>query len=56
MKKSRLIEKPSRLTSPFDTTSHETERTANQKFVGWTDRIGKNKNSRTRFGQETCCY
>jgi len=34
MKKTKLTEKPARVTSPFDTTSHKTERTANQKFVG----------------------
>jgi len=44
MKKSRLTEKPSRVTSPFDTTSHKTERTANQKFVEWINQIVKEKN------------
>jgi len=44
MKKSKLIEKPSRVTSPFDTTSHKTERTANQKFVEWINQIVKERN------------
>ena len=35
MKKTKLTEKPSRVTSPFDTSSHKTERTANQKLVEW---------------------
>jgi len=44
MKKTKLSEKPSRVTSPFDTTSHKTERTANQKFVEWINQIVKEKN------------
>jgi type I restriction-modification system DNA methylase subunit len=44
MKKTKLTEKPSRVTSPFDTTSHKTERTANQKFVEWINQIVKEKN------------
>ncbi|HCC68970.1 MAG TPA: hypothetical protein DEP99_03685, partial [Nitrospiraceae bacterium] len=44
MKKTKLTEKPSRVTSPFDTTSHKTERTANQKLVEWINRIVKEKN------------
>lgn len=43
MKKSKLTEKPSRVTSPFDTTSHKTERAANQKFVEWINQIIKDK-------------
>ena len=39
MKKTKLTEKPSRVTSPFDTTSHKTERTANQKLVEWINQI-----------------
>lgn len=44
MKKSKLTEKPSRVTSPFDTTSYKTERTANQKLVEWINQIVKEKN------------
>lgn len=33
MKKTKLTEKPIKVTSPFDITSHKTERTANQKSV-----------------------
>lgn len=39
MKKTKLTEKPIRVASPFDTTSHKTERTANQKFVEWINQI-----------------
>jgi hypothetical protein len=35
MKTSKLTEKPIKVTSPFDTTIHKTERTANHKFVEW---------------------
>ncbi|MBI5048367.1 MAG: SAM-dependent DNA methyltransferase, partial [Deltaproteobacteria bacterium] len=41
MKKTKLTEKPIRVASPFDTTSHKTERTANQKLVEWTNQIIK---------------
>ena len=44
MKKTKLTEKPAKVTSPFDTTIHKTERTANQKFVEWINRIIKEKN------------
>lgn len=44
MKKTKLTEKPTRVTSPFDTTIHKTERTANQKFVEWINQIIKEKN------------
>jgi type I restriction enzyme M protein len=44
MKKTKLTEKPARVTSPFDTTIHKTERTANQKFVEWINQIIKEKN------------
>ncbi|MBI5199321.1 MAG: hypothetical protein HZA09_04815 [Nitrospirae bacterium] len=44
MKKTKLTEKPSRVTSPFDISSHKTERTANQKFVEWINQIVKEKN------------
>ena len=44
MKKTKLTEKASRVTSPFDTTSHKTERTANQKFVEWINQIIKDRN------------
>jgi len=44
MKKTKLTEKPSRVTSPFDTSSHKTERTANQKFVEWINQIIKDQN------------
>jgi len=43
MKKSKLTEKAIRVTSPFDITSHKTERTANQKFVEWINQIIKDK-------------
>lgn len=44
MKKTKLTEKPTKVTSPFDTTSHKTERTANQKFVEWINQIIKERN------------
>ncbi|MFZ6017426.1 MAG: HsdM family class I SAM-dependent methyltransferase [Nitrospirota bacterium] len=44
MKKSKLAEKPSRVTSPFDTSVYKTERTANQKFVEWINQIIKDRN------------
>ncbi len=44
MKKSKLTKKAIRVTSPFDTTSHKTERTANQKLVEWINKIIKDKN------------
>ena len=43
MKKTKLTEKPSRVSSPFDTTSHKTERTANQKFVEWINQLTKER-------------
>ncbi|MDA2918144.1 N-6 DNA methylase [Desulfobacterota bacterium AH_259_B03_O07] len=39
MKKTKLSGKSTRITSPFDTTSHKTERTANQKFVEWINQM-----------------
>jgi hypothetical protein len=36
--------KPSRISSPFDTSSHKTERTANQKLVEWINQIIKGRN------------
>lgn len=44
MKKTKLTSKPSRLSSPFDSSVHKTERTTNQKFVEWINRIVKEKN------------
>jgi len=44
MKKTKLTEKPIKVTSPFDTTIHKTERTANQKFVEWINQITKERN------------
>ncbi len=44
MKKTKLTEKPIRITSPFDISSHKTERTANQKFVQWINQIIKERN------------
>lgn len=44
MKKTKLTEKPARVTSPFDTSIHKTERTANQKLVEWINQIIKEKN------------
>lgn len=40
-KRTKLTEKPIRVTSPFDTSSRKTERTANQKFVKWINQIAK---------------
>jgi len=36
---SKIKGKPERISSPFDTTSHKTERTANQKLVEWINQI-----------------
>src|SRR4030066_1940452 len=44
MKKTKLTEKPTKVASPFDTTIHKAERTANQKFVEWINQIIKEKN------------
>ena len=44
MTKYTLIGKQTRVTSPFDTSSHKTERTANQKFVEWINQIIKERN------------
>ncbi|MBM4141797.1 MAG: hypothetical protein FJ242_10040, partial [Nitrospira sp.] len=44
MKKSKLTERPIKVSSPFDTTIHKTERTANQKFVEWINQIIKERN------------
>ncbi|HLE26039.1 MAG TPA: N-6 DNA methylase, partial [Thermodesulfobacteriota bacterium] len=44
MKKTKLSGKSTRVTSPFDTSSHKTERTANQKFVEWINQIIKERN------------
>ncbi|MEW6002215.1 MAG: hypothetical protein AB1638_06150 [Nitrospirota bacterium] len=44
MKKTKLTEKPIKVTSPFDTTIYKTERTANQKFVEWINQIIKERN------------
>jgi hypothetical protein len=44
MKKTKLTEKPIKVTSPFDTTIHKTERTANQKFVEWINQLIKERN------------
>lgn len=35
MKKTKLTERAAKVSSPFDTTIHKTEGTANQKFVEW---------------------
>jgi type I restriction-modification system DNA methylase subunit len=43
MKHSKLTEKPTRITGPYDTASHKTERTGNQKFVEWINQIVKEK-------------
>lgn len=43
MKRTKLPGKSVRVTSPFDTTSHKTERTANQKFVEWINQIIKER-------------
>ena len=43
-RKSPLTEKASRVTSPFDTSSYKTERTANQKFAEWINQIIKGRN------------
>jgi type I restriction-modification system DNA methylase subunit len=44
MKKTKLPGKSSRVSSPFDTSSYKTERTANQKFVEWINHIIKERN------------
>ena len=44
MNKTKLTERSTKITSPFDTTSHKTERTANQKLVEWINQIVKEKN------------
>jgi hypothetical protein len=44
MKKTKIKGKPVRITSPFDTSGHKTERTANQKLVEWINNIIKDKN------------
>lgn len=41
---SKIKGKPERISSPFDSSSHKTERTANQKFVEWINQIVKEKN------------
>ncbi len=41
---SKLKDKQIRISSPFDVSSHKTERTANQKFVEWINQIVKEKN------------
>jgi type I restriction-modification system DNA methylase subunit len=43
MKHSKLTEKTTRVTGPYDTASHKTERTGNQKFVEWINQIVKEK-------------
>jgi len=52
MKKTKLTEKPIRVASPFDTTSHKTERTANQKFVEWINQIIKDWGWRLSSGKD----
>ncbi|MFQ5788140.1 MAG: hypothetical protein ACE5H1_09190, partial [Thermodesulfobacteriota bacterium] len=44
MKKTKLSGRTTRVSSPFDTSSHKTERTANQKFVEWINQIIKERN------------
>ncbi|MBI3754764.1 MAG: hypothetical protein HY265_01195 [Deltaproteobacteria bacterium] len=41
---SKLKNKPTRISSPFDASVHKTERTINQKFVEWINQIIKDKN------------
>lgn len=41
---SKIKGKPERISSPFDSSSHKTERTANQKLVEWINQIVKEKN------------
>lgn len=40
----KLRGKPTRVSSPFDTSSHKTERTVNQKFVEWINQLIKERN------------
>lgn len=40
---SKLKNTKTKMLSPFDTTSHKTERTANQKFVEWINQIIKDR-------------
>ncbi|OGL51311.1 MAG: hypothetical protein A3C43_04960 [Candidatus Schekmanbacteria bacterium RIFCSPHIGHO2_02_FULL_38_11] len=41
---SKIKGKSIKLSSPFDSSSHKTERTANQKFVEWINQIVKERN------------
>ena len=41
---SKIKGKPERISSPFDTSSHKTERTANQKIVEWINQIIRDRN------------
>ena len=48
---SKIKGKPERISSPFDTSSHKTERTANQKLVEWINQIIKDKNLPTGIAE-----
>jgi type I restriction-modification system DNA methylase subunit len=52
MKKTKLTEKPIKVSSPFDTSSHKTERTANQKFVEWINQIIRDRSLPIGFSEQ----
>ncbi len=51
-KKSKLKKKTTKIISPFDTTTHKTERTANQKFVEWMNQIIKEQDLPIGFSEQ----
>ncbi len=49
---SKLKNQKTKILSPFDTTSHKTERTANQKFVEWINQIIKEQSLPIGFSEQ----
>ncbi|MBI3813499.1 MAG: hypothetical protein HY279_03405 [Nitrospinae bacterium] len=49
---SKLKEKPTRISSPFDTSILKTERTANQKFVEWINQIIRDQSLPIGFSEQ----
>ena len=49
---SKLKNQKTKMLSPFDTTSHKTERTANQKFVEWINQIIKEQSLPIGFSEQ----
>ena len=49
---SKLKDQKIKILSPFDTTSHKTERTANQKFVEWINQIIKEQSLPIGFSEQ----